>query len=193
MNWQRWLVASAIGLPVSVACLAITPIGSGLAMASVSLPRTVRGDEMAIVLLGGHMSRLPAAIELQRKTRLPLLMSGARSEDYLPPLRSAGTVLVEDRSFTTEQNAAYSSCILAARGIRSVFLITAGHHTRRAAGWFRYYGIEVSPVPVQQPGLTGAARYRIALHDAEAAAHEWLGLIDLWAAMLTKRRIPCVK
>jgi len=102
--------------------------------------------------------RLRYAAWLQRKTGLPILVSGgspfgekiaeadlmqsALIEDF-----HANVKWVEGKSRTTWENARYSRNLLTAAGIRHVYLVTNAWHMRRAAWSFETNGIEVTPAP----------------------------------------------
>jgi uncharacterized SAM-binding protein YcdF (DUF218 family) len=96
------------------------------------------------------------------------------------------SILLEDRSRNTYENARYSAELLRARRISHVVLVTDAMHLPRAARCFQAQGLQVIPSGV---------RYRAARFDAElnsflpspSAAvnnqrvlHEWLGMAWYW-------------
>ncbi|HYF19318.1 MAG TPA: YdcF family protein [Ramlibacter sp.] len=144
------------------------------------------GREQAIVVPTGGAPRVEAALELQRRTGLPLLLTGQGDGEYERVLRSAaaGPVLHEGRATDTEQNAAYSRCVAGPRRWQSVYLVSDALHLRRASAWFRWYGFEVTAVDSGMPG-GGLPQWR------GNARHEWAGLVEFTAKALAWRRLPC--
>jgi uncharacterized SAM-binding protein YcdF (DUF218 family) len=58
-------------------------------------------------------------------------------------------IVHEDRSHSTEENAAYSIELMRARGWRSVLLVSDGFHLFRATWMFQQGGVKVYPSPAQ--------------------------------------------
>jgi uncharacterized SAM-binding protein YcdF (DUF218 family) len=158
----------------------------------------VAGHERAIVLLtGDHVYRVPAAAALQRETSLPLIVSGRNAGHYFKALRKAGvdSLWPESSSVDTEQNAAYSACLLASRNIDSVFVVTDEAHMPRALAWFGYYGVKVTPA-VSGPPWPGHSSNpwlpsRIGWSRSKAVVHEWLGLVDFAVRSSMEHRLKC--
>jgi uncharacterized SAM-binding protein YcdF (DUF218 family) len=180
--------------------LVTTEVGSTAAIALLDGRREqpASGTEHAIVVLtGGAEARLTKAAELQRKTALPIIVAGHNAGYYLLVLRRQGAhaLELEDGSTDTEQNAAYVSCIARRRQISSVYLITDTAHMRRAIGWFRTYGMDVTAIDAGPP-YPGASGWpllpsRLGWARTRAAIHEYLGLFDLWIAGQTHRHLAC--
>lgn len=133
--------------------------------------------EGAIVLLGGGveggspdaggkgvptgemMVRLVAAARLQKRTGLPVVVSGGRPFESLSPeapvihrfLVELGVpparILVEDRSRDTLENAAFTRRLMARRSIPKAILVTSAFHMRRARFLFEREGVDVVPYP----------------------------------------------
>jgi uncharacterized SAM-binding protein YcdF (DUF218 family) len=198
--WREVLFASS-ALFVTIGYLASTEAVASYALWSLtedsySAPRT--GDEKSIVFLtGGLRWRLPKAAEWQKRTGLPLIVSGRNTDYYLKRLNQLGAraIWVEGHSTDTEQNAAYVSCIALRYNIEPVFLITDSAHMRRAIGWFRHYGIQATPVS-SGPPFPGQSTHRwlpseIGLKRTIAAIHEWLGLAELELARARDWRLSC--
>lgn len=137
--------------------------------------------------------RLRYAASLQRRTGLPLLVTGGVGYDERVPeaelmaqvLRQSfgvKAVWLEGRSLTTWENAVYSKPLLEAAGVHRVLLVTQAFHMARAVACFERVGLEVLAAP------TGFARradgdvdYRAFLPSVAALAlntrvlHEVLG------------------
>lgn len=106
------------------------------------------------------LQRIRYAAWLQRKTGLPILVSGGgakpgsprRSEAELMTgiLReefSAQVRWLETRSRTTFENAQFSAPLLGSEGIRRIALVTHAYHMPRAVDAFEKAGFEVTPAP----------------------------------------------
>jgi uncharacterized SAM-binding protein YcdF (DUF218 family) len=166
------------------------------------------GKPGAIVMLTGDIERFggdepgfgPGRLTLDReracsilfrRVQLPVLVTGGVLQGGDPPiavvtaqsLRDDFQIPVrwiESRSRDNWENAEYSSAILRANGISTVYLVTHAWHMRRALLAFHHFGIHVIPAPVQ------IDRYP-SLYVAELlpqvrgwmvtyyALHEWLG------------------
>lgn len=144
-----------------------------------SIPPSPKGD--VIIMLGGAifskspdlsgigvpgygtMERLVTAARLHKRIGAPILISGGRvfSEDgaiasiaarFLQDLGiSAESILIEDRSRDTYENALYSAQICRQKGFRTPLLVTSGFHLKRALFCFDDVGLSVQPFPC---GLT---------------------------------------
>ncbi|MBY0270972.1 MAG: YdcF family protein [Burkholderiales bacterium] len=168
------------------------------------------GKAAAIVVLGGGKShdapeyggdtvrgatllRLRYAAHLQRRTGLPILVSGGSPEGSAPSeadlmrraLQNEFSVPVrwaEDGSANTLENARLSYRMLAAENIRSVYLVTHAWHMPRARLAFETAGFQVIPAAT---GYT--TRYRLtildvlpsalALRDSALFFHEIIGIV----------------
>lgn len=145
-------------------------------------------EARAIVVLGGgkaHVTpeydgdtvrsstllRLRYAAHLQRRSGLPVLVSGGSPEGS--PQSEAGlmrSVLerefgvpvrwVEEGSANTLENARLSYRILSAQGIRTIHLVTHAWHMRRAQLAFEHAGFRVVPAPTGH-----STRYRLTVLD----------------------------
>lgn len=191
--------------PVGTALLAALDVPGGEASAPGPAPG-------AIVVLGGDvqrtagyqgavpnatigalsLQRVQAGAALQRRTGLPMLMTGGIVETGAAPVgelmaRSARDDFgvrvrwVEAASRDTWENAAFSAPLLRAAGISRVFLVTHDWHMRRALVAFRHAGIEAVPMPTYAD-----PRARLSWTDllpsasnwmrSYFAVHEWVGL-----------------
>jgi len=138
------------------------------------------------------LQRLRYAAALQRRTGLPLLVSGGVPGSDLPPL--AGMMAdvcrnefgvpvrwVEDRSTDTWENADFSAHMLRADGVQRILLVSSAWHLPRAMASFAAQGLDVIPAPTafRPPPFDGWASllpHWSGLRDTSLAMHEWAGL-----------------
>ncbi len=149
------------------------------------------GDTVAPIL----MDRLRYAAWLHRQTGLPVIPSGGSApEDGVTEAELARRALeqelgarvlaVEDRSRSTQQNAAFSRELLQQLGIEQVFLVTHAWHMPRALASFRKAGVRAIPAPTLF-ATAGADTWSLgawipnadALSASARALHEYLGTI----------------
>ena len=140
------------------------------------------------------LQRLSAGAALERRTHLPILVSGGTLERDEPPiaelmadsLRNDFGVPVrwiEDRSRNTWENASDSAAILEPLGIHSVYVVTHAWHEQRAMIAFRRTGLRATAAPVQLDELNaGALPAATAWLQSYYALHEWIGLAWYWLA-----------
>jgi uncharacterized SAM-binding protein YcdF (DUF218 family) len=138
------------------------------------------------------LDRLAQAAREQRRTGLPILVSGGwveRADDSLAGMmaRSLETDFQipvrwrEDRSRTTYENALYSAEILRRAGIRSALVVTDPWHMARAL-WSFYavgYPVIAAPLPERQAlnlSLSSFFPQVPALMSSYYALHELIGL-----------------
>lgn len=173
-------------------------------------PAATTGGGAAIVVLGGGKShnapefggdtvhgatlvRLRYAAHLQRRTGLPILVSGGSPEGS--PQTEAGLMQrtlqqefsvpvrwVEGGSANTLDNARLSYRMLAAENIRSIHLVTHAWHMPRAQFVFEAAGFKVIPAATAY-----TTRYRLsildvlpsalALRDSALFFHEVIGIV----------------
>ena len=124
-----------------------------------------------IVVLTGGADRIETALRLLANGRAPLLLvSGvARGADLAAldrrvPLdaEQAGRVTLGRIAQSTAGNAAEIARWSQAHDMTRLIVVTAGYHMPRALLELRRTlpGVQLLPVPVQPPGLRGAARIR---------------------------------
>jgi uncharacterized SAM-binding protein YcdF (DUF218 family) len=141
------------------------------------------------------LERLRYAAYLQRKTGLPILVSGgaaggedsAEAEHMQAVLTQdfhANVKWVERESRNTMENARLSQLLLAADKVRHIYLVTHAWHMRRAARAFESVGLKVTPAPTGFHTLGRAVRMSGAylpsaqgMYYTSLALHERLGLV----------------
>jgi uncharacterized SAM-binding protein YcdF (DUF218 family) len=217
----RVLVVCA-ALALAVLSLPFTARGLADLLESDIAPVDAAGPEaQAIVVLSGDyrgfapeygeasvgaatLVRLHHAAWLQRRTGLPVLVSGggippefhptlgetmriALERDFHVPVR-----WVEGTSRNTFENALESRRILARDGIDRIRLVTHAHHMARAVRAFRAAGFVVIPAPTGGQGPWRSISASDLLPDARAferacaALHEILGLA--WYELVVRWR-----
>ena len=204
----RWLAGLSV---VALLLLSVPLVADGLLVGlEQGLPAGGPSPPQAIVVLGGDLvrdrasplradpglltlDRLRDAAALQRRTGLPVLVSGgivkqgaasvaevmARSlrADFGVPVR-----WVESRSPTTWENARDSAAMLDPAGIRSVFVVTSAWHMRRALIAFAQTDLSATLAPVRRDSpprwvaedMTPSAKSWETSFDA---LHEWIGCV----------------
>lgn len=145
------------------------------------------------ILIGPRtLWRVLAGVRLQRRTHLPILVTGGRPAPNQQPIAALmaqtlaedfGTTArwQEDRSRDTWRNAAYSAPMLLRDGIHSIYLVTSPFHERRALIAFGRFPLTLTAAPPVldiPPVLTGGD-FVPSLSGGWAASydaiHEWVG------------------
>lgn len=132
------------------------------------------------------MQRLRYGVHLQRRTGLPLLVSGGRPGTDLPSLaalmaRAATQEFgvpvrwVEERSADTRENARFSAELLRRDGVRRVLLVTSAWHMPRARACFEAEQLAVLAAPTAFRGP--------AFEDWTSLVPRWSGLRDTCLAL----------
>jgi uncharacterized SAM-binding protein YcdF (DUF218 family) len=137
------------------------------------------------------LERLRAAAALQRRTKLPVLVSGGTAQTDAPAVgKLMARSLVQDfqvpvqwvetESRDTWENAQRSADILRGQGIRSVYVVTHPWHMRRALIAFAHTDLIVTaaPTPLSRPIGPIAIDFlpRVgAWETSYFALHEWIG------------------
>lgn len=77
-------------------------------------------------------------------------------------------IVLEDRSRSTEENAAYSDAIMQANGWQTALVVSDGYHLLRAQWIFAQQGLDVTTSPARDPSfinhVTSIGREVVALH-----------------------------
>jgi len=220
--WRRWPRTGRIVAGTGLALLAILSTNAGASLfvrplegLSTPLAAPERAGAQAIVVLaagrlqdapeyGGAdipdyvaLARLRYAAHLQRRTGLPILVSGgvgaradtdpkkgrplalgeamavALREDFGVPVR-----WIEGHSRDTFENAAFSAGMLRKDGIRRVLLVTDAMHMPRSRRVFAHAGLEVVEAPTMffgdQARSSGAF-----VPSAEGMRRSWYALYEL--------------
>jgi uncharacterized SAM-binding protein YcdF (DUF218 family) len=195
--------------------LAATPVTAGLLLRSLqsaeplpangNLPKAdaivvlsaeadVTGSEYGGPVIGSMtLQRVRYAAALQKRTQLPVLVSGGKPDSNSPPLADLMakalaeefTVPVrwrEDKSENTWDNAAFSAELLRKDNLKTVLLVTSAWHMPRAQQCFEQQGIRVVPAPTAFRGevLEGPMSllpHWQAIRDTSLALHEILGAV----------------
>ena len=191
-----------------------TPIVASLLLRSlepdpvVTLPPPP--DTGAIVVLGGDadsdgreyggdsagvltLVRLRYAAILQRKTGLPVLITGGLLHDTGPPVSvlmqhvltdefGIPVRWVEDASKNTWENAAFTARMLRRENVDKILLVTHAWHMPRAKAAFAATGLQVIPAPTgftPWPGdpVSALLPDAKALLNSAYAIHEMIGLV----------------
>ncbi len=219
VKWS-WAGAAILGLSISgLIALALPMTGHQLMVplesyASPIDPSIKQADKNvgAIVVLGAgryadapeyggdtvgptDLVRLRYAAWLQRRTGLPILVSGGSPFSNAIPEASlmeksltedfhAHVKWVEGKSRTTWENARYSRDILTAAGIRNVYLVTSAWHMRRATWSFETNGVELPQAPTgfvtlgqKYTGILGFLPSAEGMEITSTALRERLGFV----------------
>lgn len=203
---------------------ALVPMAEKGPQAALFVPQnSIKDPPQAIVVLGANryaeapeydfqdtvgplgLERLRYAAWLQRKTGLPILVTGgAPGGESTPEADLMKAVLVDELKATvkwnetqarnTAENARFSQTLLAENKIKHVYIVTHAWHMRRAARSFESAGLKVTPAPTGfiQPERqlrqvrnylpSGWGLYLTGLALRERLAFAWYGLEDDTAA-----------
>ena len=137
---------------------------------SVSVESKAFSKAYAIVVLGGGLTldknkkeivvnnytrlRLEKTLEVEKKYKLPIVLSGVEAPYMQRWLKNYGVdaKLLEDRSMNTCENSRFSSLLLQKKGgAPSVILITDRYHMPRTRRLFALNGIETLPIEAPMP------------------------------------------
>ena len=138
----------------------------------VSAPQLLQAQAGAIVVLGGGvvqlqspaLDRLRYAVELHRKTLIPLLVSGGKGWGAKTDFESEAQVSkrvaqeafgvdvkwLESQAHDTQESAANTFKVLEPEGIKKIVLVTHAWHMPRSVQQFEAAGFEVLPAPMGQ-------------------------------------------
>ena len=169
LTWASLIALIVFGMPV-VSYSMLVALEADLPMVP-----PVDHPPQAIIILGGEviraqherlgirpglltLDRLRTGAALQRRTGLPILVTGGTTQPNTPAvaLVMAHSLIddfqtppkwVEPKSLNTWQNAHLSADILRAQGITSVYVVTHAWHMRRALLAFKDTGLIVTAAP----------------------------------------------
>jgi len=140
------------------------------------------------------LQRLRAGAALERRTHLPVLVSGGSLGADEPPIAElmsdslktdfgVPAEWIEGRSRNTWENARDSAAILEPLGIRSVYVVTHAWHEHRAMIAFGRTNLRATAAPVQLDDISaGVLPAASAWSHSYFALHEWIGLAWYWLA-----------
>lgn len=201
---RRWLAWSGLAL---LWMLATPVVGNALmrGLEGPALDLSQPDGAQAIVVLGGGryreapefgadtvnsftLERLRYAAWLQRRTGLPVLVTGGQPDG---PGLSEGEAMrrvlvdefrvpvrwVEAVSANTHENATLSAALLKPDGVERILLVTHGWHMPRAQRAFEQAGLAVVPAPTKlhREPLTPSDWLPQGFGEARSALREWLG------------------
>lgn len=209
---RRWGLYVCIGSLLLLGLLATPWLSSRLlqAMETVAvLQPPFKDGAQAIVVLGGWaydhaaefgapavspyaLQRLHYAAWLQRRTGLPLLVTGGSPNSHVAEGKVMAMILqrdfgiharwVEVQALDTAQNARFSARLLRPEGIATVYVISQAWHLPRALPQFERHGLHAIAAPV---GMTRAVQLNalsvlptgFGLLDSYLACHEAVGRV----------------
>lgn len=191
------VLAATLVAALLVVLLLTSRAGAHVLLSSVewsggSTPPDQLASAQAIALLGGRTARVHFAARLQRRTGLPLLVTGkgtgdapfaAESEKMAQILRDEYRIAprwVEKESLDTAGNALFSWCLVGVQGVRRVALVTDPRHMLRARSAFYAVGFEVLPVPTENPDARPALAWRDLLPTRRLQPQSVQALVE-WA------------
>ena len=129
--------------------------------------------------------RLEKTLEVEKKYKLPIVLSGVEAPYMQRWLKShvVDAKLLEDRSMNTCENTRFSSLLLQKKGgAPTVILITDRYHMPRTRRLFALNGIET--IPVEAPMPTSLTRWRPSEQNydhSRRANYEMLATMrDMW-------------
>ncbi|WP_237719863.1 YdcF family protein [Herbaspirillum sp. CF444] len=139
------------------------------------------------------LARLRYAAKLHRDTRLPVLITGGKTNDATESeaevmarsLRDDFGVTarwLENEAMDTAQNASLSAILLRQAGIQRIMLVTDAMHMPRALASFQKTGLEITAAPTVFFSHERLVPYDYVpsgegLRRSNYALHEWIGLL----------------
>jgi uncharacterized SAM-binding protein YcdF (DUF218 family) len=232
LMWRRWPRAGRVVAGTGLAALAFLSTTAGAsffvapleAMTAPVQAHQLAGAQAIVVLAAGRvrqapeyggrdipdyvaLARLRYAAHLQRRTGLPVLVSGgsaggstgrsaytlahamatALREDFGVPVR-----WVEDRSRDTGENATFSARLLKKDGVTRILLVTDAMHMPRSKAVFERAGLEVTGAPTMFFGKQ-AQSVHAWLPSAEGMRRSWYAIYELIGIAWYRLRDPGAK
>jgi len=227
--WIRWPRAGRIVAGTGLALLVVlsTNVGASLLvrplerMTTPLLEPERAGAQAIVVLAAGRLrdapeydgrdipdyyalARLRYAAHLQRRTGLPVLVTGgvgtkaagqetdALADAMAVALRGDFGVPVkwiEARSRDTAENAAYSAAILRKDGVKRILLVTDAMHMPRSRTAFEREGLEVVDAPTMFFG-DQARSLGAWIPEAEGMRRSWYAVYELVGIAWYRLRFP---
>jgi uncharacterized SAM-binding protein YcdF (DUF218 family) len=216
--WRRWPRAGRIVAAGGLAALAFLSTTGGAQLFVAPLENLTAplqapersGAQAIVVLAAGSVQRAPEygnrdipdytalarlryGARLQRRTGLPMLVSGgnraedrgyAKADAMAAALREDFGVPVEwieSRSRDTGENAIFSAALLRVAGVKRILLVTDAMHMPRARTAFERAGLEVVSAPTiffgrQAQSLSGWLPSAEGMRRSWYAVYEWIGI-----------------
>ncbi|HEY2257279.1 MAG TPA: YdcF family protein [Variovorax sp.] len=210
LAWRGRRVGGAMAvLGIITVLLLATPMASGLLLALLegAMPTALAGAPGAIIILGAEASngpegpdvgpltleRLRRGAALQRKTGLPVLVTGGPPGPDAPPLAAAmRAALLQDFAVpvrweepaarNTGDNLRLAAAMLDQAGIGAVYLVTHAWHMPRAQLEAARAGLSVVPAAVPRPRRPDG-RLTDWVPRADYLAISWLALRE-WGGLM---------
>ncbi len=213
LRWRRRLGITLVVIGVLLTYATSTAIVAAPLLRSLqtdaALP--VQGDlpqADAIVVLGAGVSRdadeyggisvdrvslerVRYAAALQRRTGLPVLVTGGPSQAGEPSVAALMADVMEgefkvkvrwreEQAENTAENATLSAKLLEAAGVKRVFVVTHAWHMPRARAAFARTGLTMLAAPTgfrasQDLGIEAFVPSAKAIRESSWAFHEWIG------------------
>ena len=154
-----WLAEKTMGWLESAYAPSANPQGDVIIMLGGGAYDDTPDVDGTGTLCASPASRLLAAVRLQRRLDVPILLSGgqvyedtgAEAKIARRVLMSLGVpedkILTETKSINTSQNARFSAEILREQGLSHPILVTSAFHMKRSVLNFAKQGVEVEPFP----------------------------------------------
>ncbi|HWP98281.1 MAG TPA: YdcF family protein [Syntrophomonadaceae bacterium] len=144
-------------------------------------------------LSGATSSRLLTAARLQKRTNLPIILSGGQfngfsgNESQIAKRYLIGlgipeeNIIIEDAGLNTTQSALRTKQILEQKGYKKPILITSAFHMYRSVLNFDNIGVKVLPFPCDyeyntKPSLAVSEFFPRSFDSVWTALHEYLGI-----------------
>jgi uncharacterized SAM-binding protein YcdF (DUF218 family) len=212
-TWRRSVFAVALGLLYVQSVPAVVHVFTAHLerYPALTLDRLPAADAI-VVLAGGRypdapeyggdsisddsLERLRYAADLERASRLPLVITGGNRDGEPNPeallmaavLRDTfgvgSEILTETRSRTTAENALYTKSLLDEHGWRRVLLVTHARHMPRSLSVFEKAGVDVIAAPMHyeaaRGGPTSLGAWLPQAHTMDQfreACHEYVGML----------------
>ena len=203
------IIIASLGLTLFLSFYPVTDLLMWKLQPSHVLSQKELENAQAIVVLGGGtyvnapeygsdtvsrftLERVRYAVELQRLSHLPILVTGGSVYGQISDAREMQATIVhdfrgevewiEDHSRDTAENALYSASLLHVAGINHVILVSQAWHLKRAQQLFEKEGLTVYLGPTGFVTYPHSFLYMILPHSEAlmmscVALHEWLGIV----------------
>lgn len=211
-RWPRFGRSLALASLAAVVVLSFPWCGNALLASLERYPPVAPRDlahAQAIVVLGGglypaapeygadtvssaSLVRARYAVQLQRRSGLPILASGGTVYGGTPEARAIKALVQrelggqvrwsEESSRDTAENAVFSAVQLKRDGVTRIALVSHAWHLPRAVELFERQGLTVYPAPTAfatnyPDGLARFLPSAAALANSGTAVHEWVGIL----------------